>query len=118
MWTVTTKPQSTASAGNPTVMGSLDKALVTRVIRAHLGLIKQCVSEHLASDGGVSRGKLVVKFVISATGTVSSSKVAQTTLANEAVERCVASAVQAMTFPPPRGGGVAIVDFPFELGAP
>ncbi|MFO0596672.1 MAG: sterol desaturase family protein [Myxococcaceae bacterium] len=110
--------ETKTTTDDPSVLGLLDKSLVQKVVRAHLGLIKQCATQHLAIDGGVNQGRVVVKFVVQATGTVGSSAVVQTTVANEGLESCVAGAVQRMVFPKPRGGGVAVVAYPFVFAAP
>ena len=51
--------------------------------------------------------------MISASGAVTSSSVAGSTLGNPAAESCVARAVQRIAFPQPEGGGVVIVTYPF-----
>jgi len=60
-------------------------------------------------------GKVAVRFVITAAGTVSSSQVAQSTVNNGELETCIAGRVQTWIFPKPKGGGVVIVTYPFIL---
>jgi TonB family protein len=54
-----------------------------------------------------------VKFVISATGSVASSQVAQSSAGDAELETCVAGRVRTWQFPKPKGGGVVIVTYPF-----
>ena len=53
--------------------------------------------------------------MITASGTVASSQVSQSTLGNTELETCIASRVQTWIFPKPKGGGVVIVTYPFIL---
>ena len=58
-------------------------------------------------------GKVAIKFVISPSGSVSTSSVAQSTANDTELETCVAGRVRTWTFPKPKGGGVVIVTYPF-----
>lgn len=109
-----TSPGQPPSAGPVTVTGALDKALIQRVIRAHLGLITKCAADHPASE----ERTVLVQFVIDASGAVSSSKPTQPTPANEPLARCVAGVIERMMFPKPNGGGVVTVNYPFRFTAP
>lgn len=106
-------PGQAPSAGPVTVTGALDKALIQRVIRAHLGLITKCATDHPASE----ERTVLVQFVIDASGAVSSSKPTQPTPANEPLARCVAGVIERMVFPKPNGGGVVTVNYPFRFTA-
>jgi hypothetical protein len=102
------------SGGTPMVLGSLDKELIRRVIRAHANEIRYCYELELAKNPGLW-GKVSVNFVISPTGSVQSAKVKETTLNNQNVENCIIGKVKGWKFPEPKGGGIVIVTYPFIL---
>ncbi len=96
----------------PTVMGSLDKDLVAKVVQANQRQILYCYEMQLNRLPHLS-GKVVVKFVVSPTGSVANASVAQSTVNNAELESCMAGRVKTWQFPKPQGGGVAIVTYPF-----
>jgi pSer/pThr/pTyr-binding forkhead associated (FHA) protein len=102
------------SGGTPMVLGSLDKELIRRVIRAHANEIRYCYELELTKNPGLW-GKVSVNFVISPTGSVQSAKVKETTLNNQNVENCIISKIKGWKFPEPKGGGIVIVTYPFIL---
>ncbi|MFL5319866.1 MAG: adventurous gliding motility protein GltG [Myxococcaceae bacterium] len=100
------------TSSEPTVMGSLDKELIRQVIKRNINQIRYCYESQLTRNPKLS-GKVSVKFVISASGTVAQSQVAQSTAGNAELETCVAGRVRTWVFPKPKGGGVVIVTYPF-----
>ena len=100
------------TSSEPTVMGSLDKELIRKVIHANRGQIRFCYESQLNRFPKLD-GKVAVKFVISASGAVATSSVAQTTVNNAELEACVAGRVRTWMFPKPKGGGVVVVTYPF-----
>lgn len=100
------------SAGSPIIMGSLDKEIIRRVIKQHLAQIRYCYEKELVTSPGLF-GKVATKFTISAGGTVQSASVAQSTLKNAEVERCITAKIRTWRFPKPKGGGIVIVKYPF-----
>jgi TonB family protein len=100
------------TSADPTVMGSLDKELIRQVIHRNRGQIRYCYESQLTSHPNL-RGKVAIKFVISASGTVAQSSVAQSDVRNAELETCVAGRVRTWEFPKPKGGGVVIVTYPF-----
>ncbi len=100
------------TSSEPTVMGSLDKELIRKVIHANRGQIRFCYESQLNRFPKLE-GKVAIKFVISPTGSVASSSVASTTVGNPELETCVAGRVRTWMFPKPKGGGVVIVTYPF-----
>ncbi len=100
------------TSSEPMVMGSLDKELIRKVIHANRGQIRYCYESQLNRFPKLN-GKVAIKFIISPTGSVSTSSVAQTTIGNAELEACVAGRVRTWTFPKPKGGGVVIVTYPF-----
>ncbi len=100
------------TSSEPMVMGSLDKELIRKVIHANRGQIRYCYESQLNRFPKLN-GKVAVKFIISPTGSVSTSSVAQSTVGNAELESCVAGRVRTWQFPKPKGGGVVIVTYPF-----
>ncbi len=100
------------TSSEPTVMGSLDKELIRKVIHANRGQIRFCYESQLNRFPKLD-GKVAIKFVISPSGSVASSQVAQTTVSNAELEACVAGRVRTWIFPKPKGGGVVVVTYPF-----
>lgn len=100
---------SPAQAGE----GKLDKGEIRKVVRAHIGEIRDCYHEGLERDPKLA-GRLVVGFEIADGGAVERSEISESTLADAEVGACIAGAVKTWKFPAPQGGAVA-VEYPFEL---
>ena len=98
----------------PAVRGSIDKEVIRRVIRAHVGQVKGCYEKGLKSNPGLS-GRVTVQMTIGAGGRVVASSVQQSTLNDGAVESCITAAVRRWVFPRPAGGGIVVVSYPFVL---
>ncbi len=98
--------------GSPTIMGSLDKEIIRRVIKQHLAQIRYCYEKELVRSPGLF-GKVATRFTISANGRVQSASVAQSTMKNAEVERCITAKIRTWKFPKPKGGGIVIVKYPF-----
>ncbi len=96
----------------PTILGSLDRELIRQVVHLNRAQIRFCYESQLTRSPKLN-GKVAVKFIISANGSVASSTVAQATTQNAALETCVAGRVHGWQFPKPKGGGVVIVTYPF-----
>lgn len=109
------RPVMPVRIGAIVARGPLDKALVRRVLRAHLGLLKQCSTLHAAADAGAGAIRLEVDFVITATGAVSEAKVTRSSVGNKDLEACVVNVVRQRVFPLPLDGGVVTVDLPLEF---
>lgn len=94
--------------------GSLDKALIRKVVQAHIDEVRHCYNEGLARKPDLA-GKLTVDFTISKSGDVSASEVrAGSTVGDAKVEACIAAAVKSWVFPKPEGDAV-VVSYPFAL---
>ncbi len=102
--------------GRPAVQGSLDKEIIRRVVRQHRREIKYCYESQLQKNKNL-KGRVVVRFTISATGSVVSAVVKQSNLKNAAVERCMTGKIRRWVFPEPKGGGIVIVNYPFNLSS-
>ncbi|MCU0664503.1 MAG: AgmX/PglI C-terminal domain-containing protein [Myxococcota bacterium] len=104
-------------SGAAMVKGSLSKEVIRRIVQRHINEVKFCYEKELAKRPDLA-GRVAIKFIISGTGAVQTSAVAESTIGNPAVENCIAQAVQRWTFPQPEGGGIVIVTYPFLLEAP
>ena len=94
------------------ILGALDKSLIDQVIRRHMNQIRYCYQRELTKEPTLA-GKVMVKFVIAASGDVAAAEIQSSTLGNTAVEECIRGRVLRMTFPQPGGGGVVVVNYPF-----
>lgn len=98
--------------GDLVLDGALDRELIRGVIRRNISQVRYCYEERLTVHPDLA-GKVLVQFVISATGQVVSSAVQQSTAQDAKLEQCVASRVQTWLFPKPKGGGTVTVKYPF-----
>jgi len=103
--------------GQAVVRGALDTSLIRRIVRLHFNEVRFCYSKELQSTPGL-QGRVVVQFVISEQGAVTTAVISQSTLGSPAVEQCVAQAAKRWTFPMPRGGGIVVVNYPFTFQPP
>jgi outer membrane biosynthesis protein TonB len=94
------------------VRGSLDKDIIRRIVRAHIGEVRYCYNEGLAHDPELS-GRVSVEFVIGAEGKVIRST-AESDMEGE-VPECIANAVGRWLFPRPADGKDVAVSYPFVL---
>lgn len=96
------------------VKGNLDRDIIRRIVRAHLGEVRHCYAGGLARRKKL-RGRVAVRFTIGANGKVSASSVSSSSLKDDRVERCICAAVRRWKFPKPQGGGDVVVTYPFVL---
>lgn len=104
------------NTGDPIIVGSLDRSIIDRIVRQHLTQIRYCYQKELNKNPKLF-GKLKVKFTISKDGSVSQASMAQTTLQNPIVEECINEQFRRMRFPPPKGGGIVVVQYPFVFNS-
>lgn len=102
--------------GKPEIRGSLDKEIIARVVRQHRNEIRYCYEKELQKNPKLS-GQVKVKFTISGTGRVISAIVNGSTVKNASVENCVADKIRRWVFPEPKGGGIVIVNYPFNFSS-
>jgi MYXO-CTERM domain-containing protein len=100
--------------GVATVQGALAPEVIHRVAQRHINEVRFCHEQQLAFQPGLS-GRVETRFVISAAGTVQTSMIASSTLAQPRVEMCIAQATRRWSFP--ASDGVASVTLPFILTA-
>jgi outer membrane biosynthesis protein TonB len=61
------------------------------------------------------RGRVSTRFAIAASGRVESSCIADSTVKNPRIDRCIVDAILKWEFPRPIGGGWVLVEYPFRL---
>ncbi len=103
-----------AKLGELIVLGALDQSLIVKVIKRQMAQLKYCYQKQLTSNSGLS-GKVVIKFVISKDGEVSSAKVQSSTMNDSTVEQCITGRFMRFVFPEPKGGGIVIVKAPLTF---
>ncbi len=104
--------QISAGGGDAVMMGALDRAVIDAYIKRNIAKIRYCYEKELNKDPKLY-GKVVINFIISKTGQVSSSKVQRASIQSEPVETCVAEQIRKIRFPAPKGGGIVVVTYPF-----
>ena len=100
----------------PAIRGALDKEEIRTVVRANLNGVKYCYEKRLTKNPTLE-GKVTLRFTIDAKGKVSATEIVGDTLADPEVGKCVAKTAKTWEFPAPRGGGVAVVSYPFVFKA-
>jgi len=105
----TTKPAPRASG-----KGSLDKEIIRAEISTHHPEATSCYQPEMDKNQKLS-GRLMVQFTIGASGDVIASVLQQSTLNNKTVESCIVGIVRCWKFPPPAGGGIVIITYPFTF---
>jgi len=84
--------EALVTAGRPLVNGSMPRELIERVVARHLDHVQRCYEKGLARKPGMA-GRVTIKLVISAAGTVPTATVQDSTVSDERVERCIVAAV-------------------------
>lgn len=104
------------TSSDPVVEGSLDKELIRKVIHSHVSQIRFCYESEMIKNPKLA-GKVAVKFVITASGSVATSAVVQSSTGDPLLDKCVSGRVRTWQFPKPKGGGVVVVTYPFLFKA-
>jgi len=98
----------------PMILGAMTRRDIDKVMAKFRLAFKHCHEQEAVKDPSLV-GRILVKFVIAADGSVSSAEVIATTLDNEAVETCVSNRILRILFPEVPGGGNVIVTYPLEF---
>lgn len=94
--------------------GTLDKEVIRRVIREHINDVRRCYEAGLAKKPGLE-GRVIVRFTVAASGSVSGAKMQESTMNDPPTEECITAAVKTWKFPRPEGDGPVVVSYPFVL---
>lgn len=106
------KDRKAVSLSTPTIMGSLAREVVERVIRENINQIRYCYEVELQRRQNLA-GRVVASWVISASGRVVRVKIKDSTLGSKRTEKCIMRRIKTWQFPRPAGGGVVTVNYPF-----
>ena len=96
------------------VHGGLTGDQIRRVIQRNVSQVQHCYEQGLQRNPSLA-GRVTVAFMITPTGSVGGSSVADNSLGDAAVGTCVAGAVRRWAFPQPDPAGPVSVRFPFNL---
>ena len=99
--------------GLPTSGGGLDKVIIKRYIKRNVQKIAYCYESELLAHPGIE-GEVMVNFLITGSGTVTSSTGGGF---DGKVASCVASVIKNIEFPRPTDGGNVQVNYPFTFHA-
>jgi len=93
-----------------TVVGSLTKEQIAKVISAYMGQIEYCYERQLQKEPNL-RGKILVNFVIGLSGAVTSATTQSSSMGSPTVESCINGVFRRMPFPSP-GAGIVEATYP------
>ncbi len=99
----------------PAVDGQLDPAIVAKEVRSRMGAIKGCYERSLKRNPNLS-GKIVVRWTITAAGTVQGVDTDSDTIGDPDIVACIKALIARWRFAAPSGGSVE-VSFPFVFSS-
>ena len=104
------------SLSTPIIRGALPKEVIQRVINENKEQIRYCYEFQLSREQKLE-GRVMMRWIIAATGSVSQVTVRESSMKSPPVERCIAAKIKTWKFPPPAGGGIVEVNYPFVFQA-
>jgi hypothetical protein len=99
-------------AGQPIVVGPLDRSTIAAVINRNMNQIRHCFQQEMDTNPSLE-GEIMIRFALAKDGSVNSVSTLSSTLDSPEVEGCVERNILRMQFPKPKGKGVVIVKYPF-----
>ncbi len=106
--------QISVQRGSPRVNGYLSPEQINRVVMANQAAIRYCYEVEVQRQPNL-RGRVSINWRINLQGSVTSARVAESTLRNARVEGCMVRQIRRWRFPQPDGGEV-VVTYPFIFG--
>jgi hypothetical protein len=97
------------------VSGRLDKAEVSKVLRAKAGSMRACYQRERSKNPGL-RGRVTFRVTIDKRGLVKIAEAEKSTLGGGDAEMCMVQTVRDMRFPPDPSGGESTVSFQMGFG--
>lgn len=110
------KDRGMITLSTPVVMGALPPEVIKKVINQNRNQVRYCYEVELQRKPNLE-GRVAMRWIIAATGFVAQVQVKESTLGSRAVENCIKSKIKTWKFPPPAGGGIVEVNYPFVLRA-
>ena len=93
--------------------GTMDREATRRAVGRHLPEVRTCF-ERGRMDNPRLAGRVLVRIAVSASGRVTSARIARSDVRSQQVESCIVSAVERWTLPQPSGGVAATITYPFS----
>ena len=110
------KKRGRVAAATATTSGSgIPTEVIQRIVRSNISTIQACYEKAMTKAPALA-GKVLVKFVINADGSVSSAAASDTNITDADMVSCVCGAVRRMAFPQPDGGAM-VVTYPFNFSS-
>ena len=106
--------QISVMRGRPRVNGYLSPEQINRVVRANQAAVRYCYEVEVQRQPNL-RGRVEIAWRINLQGSVTTARVASSSLRNARVEGCIVRQVRRWRFPRPDGGEVS-VQYPFIFG--
>ncbi len=106
---------SVESQAAPQKAGTVDKEDVRAAIRAVTPLVKQCFAD--AEKRYPGEQSVTLSFTVKGqglTGYLDEGEVASSSIRDPWLQQCFLEAISEAKFPPPRGGGVVRITYPFR----
>jgi hypothetical protein len=119
-WATSREPKPSAPASSLALLGfaSIDKDIIRRVILEHRWATDCCYELGLQRDPNLD-GRLSIRFVIEADGSIGEIEVVDDTLEDPIVGHCVVEVGKRLWRWPPRpGGGTITIHYPFLFSRP
>ena len=102
---------------NVKILGAIDPELIRKVIREHASEVRYCYEQELVVNPKLE-GKVAIQWQIGSEGHASGCVIhSDTTLLNDNVQKCIMSRIVTWQFPKPKGGGIAVITYPWILRA-
>src|SRR5262249_42246624 len=95
------------ASGSTTVAGRLPPEVIQRIVRQNTGRFRLCYQKGLENNPNL-QGRVTVRFVIAADGSVSSASNGGSDLPDATVISCIVRAFNGLSFPQPEGGIVTV----------
>ena len=96
---------------NMQVLGALTKDQIADVVKAQSAHVTNCANVSTPAAKGI----VVVRLLIGGDGRVRRAKAVESSMGRSDVEDCLVGALKTWAFPPPKGGGIVSVTYPFCL---
>lgn len=96
------------------VKGPLSKEVVSRIAMRNIHGVRFCCECEFTEHQSLN-GRIAIKFIVSSSGEVQTSEVANSTVSNKRLERCITDMVKNWTFPEPEGGNTVAAEIGFQF---